>query len=58
MNAARAKLSKVDNFYESLSDGLCVTDGLSARQDNVNNCWNGKSKNRLVYSESKIIYIE
>lgn len=44
MDAARAKVSKVNNFYESLPNGLCLTDGLSARQDNVNNCWNGKSR--------------
>ena len=48
MDAARAKVSKVNNFYESLPNGLCLTDGLSARQDNVNNCWNGKSRKRLV----------
>lgn len=46
MESAKLKVLTVKSFYEGLPEELCVVEELSARQEDSEDCWNGKSIGR------------
>lgn len=46
MDSAKLKVLAHKSFYEGLPEELCVVEELSARREDSEDCWNGKSIGR------------